>query len=1773
MKSSNLSAIIALICRCRLMIIVLLAGFNLNASAQSGAGMGNAISIPLNSCYYSNFNDYQNNGYFYDTYGQPSGDVWYSFTLSTGSYMSIALCGSDFDTYVSVIDPYYNVYASNDDDWSSCGGSTSFIYQYFPAGTYFIVAEGSGYATGNIALTVENFGSGTPSAGANISYAIDAGTFGGSGSYSNTLSNADDCLGNDMGQASNDIYYKFNLTSTATVTLTHCGSGFDTYMHLLDAYGNVITYNDDSSVSPCPGNQAYIQTTLSAGTYYVVSEGYSTYTGNIVTNISVSGGSGGSLPAITYPTPSVFAVGSAISPLSPTNTGGAVSASGSQVSTLVSGGLSNPISTAVDDAGNIYVADAGNHSIRKITPSGSMSLLAGAGYAGYADGTGSGAVFRHPTFLAVDGSGNVFVSDQQNHRIRRISPSGVVTTFAGSGSIGSSDGTGTSASFQYPMGLAFDASGNLYVADGYNHKIRKISPSGVVTTFAGTGSIGSANGAALSSTFNYPMSVTVDASGNVYVGDRINHMVRKITPGGTVSTFSGNGFAGFNNSSSSFSSFNQPNGVTVDASGNVYVADQLNNMIRKIDPSGTTSTLAGSTTAGSTDGSGTIALFNSPYGLSMKPQGPIYVAENAANRVRRIVLSKGYSISPALPPGLAFNEDTGVISGTPSGPSAATVYTVTAYNSSGSSTSTLSIEVSGSCPAPSLDQNYVITYVPREAGMTTTSAVVSASCNPYKVQTGIQYLDGLGRPMQAVQVKGSANADKDVVVPVAYDAFGREARKYLPYASISNNGSYKTDGLTGVVGYYAAGTAGQASAFSTPFAETKFEASPLNRVLEQGAPGSFWQPAASRTTTEGRTVATDYGTNIANDVKSWTVTSSGATAGYYAANTLYKTTVKDENWVSGNGGTTDEYKNLDDMVVLKRVWETDTKSLNTYYVYDDLGNLRYVLPPAVNENTDRNGAIAINSFVETDNVFKQFIYGYHYDGRKRLVEKKIPGKEWEYMVYNSLDQVILSQDWKLRTESKWLFTKYDAFGNVIMTGLYLDGSLRPAMQSAVDNLVISNPNYQWWESPSGSGVGYTNNVFPQTINYYHSINYYGNYNFPGNVFGTPNAGLGQVEEARTKGLLTASSITVLGTGSMLLTVNYYDAEGKVIQSKSQHYKNSTADVNNYDEINNVYSFTDELKESTRKHYNNGTETLYAYNKYEYDHMGRKLSTEQKTGINSATNNPLVKLSLNAYNEIGQLLNKSQGSTAGGAFLQSTGYTYNERGWLKTSTSGLFSMELKYQDDGIQYNGNISQQVSNNGYSNTFNYGYDKLNRLTTSSAGNSLGESISYDVMGNIKTLSRDGYGTNNYNISSYEGNQLKLISGFTNGSYVYDDNGNLTSDGPNGNTISYNYLNLPMQVSGSQSVTYLYDATGRKLRKQSASTGTTDYINGIHYKPSGGIDFVQTEEGIARNNSGVYSYEYNQADHLGNVRLSFYKNPSTGALDVLQRDDYYAFGQRKAIGSLGLNKYLYNGKELQEELGKANIGQFDYGARFYDPEIARWIVPDPLAEKSRRWSPYNYAINNPLRYIDPDGREIENVVGGVKFTGQDAVLAFNAVKKYGVKGIHFVREARTPTIYKDLLMAFRLGKTNLLHIIKGNNALKDRNREDAIGSYPKRNAEGLERQEYPYASTYEGGKGAYVTYVPAGEQRIEGGQLSGLSKKLDDKDLFLVLPVPRDKEPDAQRVPVTYPFPVPAFRPAPRLVPIWNGIMRVLIPIFDPTLFNNFDRYNPNSQNSGNQS
>ena len=294
-----------------------------------------------------------------------------------------------------------------------------------------------------------------------------------------------------------------------------------------------------------------------------------------------------------------------------------------------------PSGMAVDIAGNVYVADEGNHRIRKITAAGEVSTLAGSGTAGFSNAVGTTAQFDSPGGVAVDAAGNVYVADSGNHRIRKITAAGVVSTLAGSGVASFLDGTGAASRFDSPRGVAVDAAGNVYVADTVNNRIRKITAGGVVTTLAGSAVAGFLDGTGAAAQFFNPSGVAVDAAGNVYVADTLNNRIRKITAGAVVTTVAGSGVGGFADGTGAAAQFFNPVGVAVDAAGNVYVADRFNNRMRKITGVGVVSTLAGSI-PGYLDGPGSAALFLSPSGVAVDAAGNLYVADTTNHFIRQI---------------------------------------------------------------------------------------------------------------------------------------------------------------------------------------------------------------------------------------------------------------------------------------------------------------------------------------------------------------------------------------------------------------------------------------------------------------------------------------------------------------------------------------------------------------------------------------------------------------------------------------------------------------------------------------------------------------------------------------------------------------------------------------------------------------------------------------------------------------------------------------------------------------------------------------------------------------------------------------------------------------------------------------------------------------------------------------------------------------------------------------------------------------------------------
>jgi len=302
-----------------------------------------------------------------------------------------------------------------------------------------------------------------------------------------------------------------------------------------------------------------------------------------------------------------------------------------------------PFDAAVDQAGNVFVADAGNFVIRKITPAGVVTTFAGSpGESGTDDGTGNAALFTMPFKIAVDATDNLYVADTSQHTIRKITPAGVVTTLAGSpGQSGSDDGTGSAARFNSPNGLAVDSAGNIFVADGLNCTIRKITPAGVVTTFAGDpGVLGSTDGTGSAALFGIMgVDLAIDHNDNLYVPDRTNNIVRKVTPAGEVTTFAGTaGQPGSGNGTGPAAKFYEPTGIAVDANGNVFVADSVDYTVRRISPTGVVTSLAGlarDDSTGAADGTAA-ARFNSLANTAVGPNGDIYVADTLNSTIRKI---------------------------------------------------------------------------------------------------------------------------------------------------------------------------------------------------------------------------------------------------------------------------------------------------------------------------------------------------------------------------------------------------------------------------------------------------------------------------------------------------------------------------------------------------------------------------------------------------------------------------------------------------------------------------------------------------------------------------------------------------------------------------------------------------------------------------------------------------------------------------------------------------------------------------------------------------------------------------------------------------------------------------------------------------------------------------------------------------------------------------------------------------------------------------------
>lgn len=953
------------------------------------------------------------------------------------------------------------------------------------------------------------------------------------------------------------------------------------------------------------------------------------------------------------------------------------------------------------------------------------------------------------------------------------------------------------------------------------------------------------------------------------------------------------------------------------------------------------------------------------------------------------------------------------------------------------------------------DQNYIKSTTYKQP---TTTSVSNPDAAVATVQ--VTYFDGLGRPVQQVSQKQS-NTGNDIVSHMEYDAFGRQVKEFLPYVTSGASLNYNSSAVTDVFGFYSStdvATTGNPNFETTgnPYSEKSLEFSPLNRVFKQAAPGNIWAMG------QGKEIKFNYQSNQEEDeVNKYIVNAvwnpvlalydiSISDNGHYSPNTLYKTVTKNENWTSENNNTTEEFKNNGGKIVLKRAYNNG--AYDTYYLYDQFGNLTYVLPP-------------LAEGIVTPEILNGLCYQYKYDYKNRLVEKKLPGKQWEFIVYDKLDRPVATgpaySPWGAasETDSGWMITQYDAFGRVMQTGWK---AMTVSEATRKDNQNIVNLD---------------GNPFVLGENDILTKNFYDNYSFLGSPIPTslPNSSYGVA--TNVKGLATGSWVRILTTPEETvgeISYTLYDSKFRPVLTHTVNYLGGNTKVETNLSFNGKTNYT-----LTTHKRSDSDELLTVKDMYTYSAQDRLMLHKQQ--INQL---PEQLIACNAYDELGQLISKKVGGSdiTGALGLQKVDYSYNIRGWLKginnienlTAENDLFSFKINYNNPVTAtslYNGNISEifwKTSNDDVLRKYEYSYDDLNRLLVAdykkplnpTAANSYMESLMYDKNGNIISLIRNGDSDSNgeyyneidnlsYIYEDYSNKLLKVFDntnyqqGFKDDSdgitdndddYAYDGNGNMVSDSNKSITsVAYNHLNLPVQIvfnnNENTKIEYLYNAIGQKVRKLVASqyddgTGggeeykaskgaqmarlvekvlVTDYLSGFQYKDEK-LQFFPHAEGYVdctiSNDIRIFNYVYNYTDHLGNIRLSYTMQPDTNppVLTILEENHYYPFGLKhtnynsdtreyfsKETGGVKIAQippggilnnitpkyqYKYNGKELQDELG---LNFYDYGARNYDPAIGRWMNIDPLAETSRRWSPYTYCYNNPIMFTDPDGMEAES--------------------------------------------------------------------------------------------------------------------------------------------------------------------------------------------------------
>ena len=844
------------------------------------------------------------------------------------------------------------------------------------------------------------------------------------------------------------------------------------------------------------------------------------------------------------------------------------------------------------------------------------------------------------------------------------------------------------------------------------------------------------------------------------------------------------------------------------------------------------------------------------------------------------------------------------------------------------------------------------------------------------------YHDLLGRPVETVMTAASP-AGKDIVFLNEYDDFGRPYRKFCPVPMTTSTGAYASfsDIHPEILKFYN----WEVYAFS----KTLYDDSPLDRPVEEYGPGSPWH-------TRGKSVRTSYLVNDGSGLLSCSGYLVESDTSLTCVGTLPSGNLRVEKKTDEDGNVTLTFTDRLGRKTLERTVDGE-RYQDTYYVYDDLGLLRYVLTPEASAVMPSSG-----TFGDSSSPLSAQAYVYKYDGKGRCVSKRLPGCAPILYRYDKGDVPIFSQDGEMRKRGKWMFSFRDALGRDAVSGVW------PSAQAPSPAV----PVVATYDGASPLGGYSVNTPVPSDCKPL-SVSYYDDHSFMDDLVPSDarrvlacdtlsNYGIPVVGSDRCKGFLTGTAVySLTDPTSKTVSSFYYDYQGRLIQS---HRKEALGGDGH---IHQSLTFTGKPSRTreTVALPDGRIDSLVTVRSYD----GQERLVSETTSLNGRSQSVSY-----GYDEIGRMTGRIYGTEANPSALTET-LSYNIRDQLTGLNSSVFNMSLRYHEPTLgsvpKYNGSVSEWEWNHGAgteTNAWSLSYDGVGRLTDARrfAGgaqtNSFSErSITYDRNSNALTLTR--YGGNAATPEerlaySYDGN---LLSGISNtgasgggGSFTHDTNGNLTRDGLSTLDIDYYDRNLTSRISsgGATLAEYEYLADGTKLRAVDGSGNGYQYRGSLIYTQTAGqsgtpvitLDCALTSAGrIVRENtddgSSTYKVQHYLRDHLGSVRSVI--DGDTGT--VIETNDYYPFGKRIPVtnsvaepveattqSATSPDRWLFSSKESQSFLN-ASIPLLDFGARMYNPVIARWTASDPLSEKYHGISPYAYCLGNPISIIDPNGMDI----------------------------------------------------------------------------------------------------------------------------------------------------------------------------------------------------------